>query len=405
MKSLVLVIFLLVIFFAGCKNQTEWTKWRGPNGDAISTEKDWSPNKLDSSNILWTKNIGYGHSAIAVKGDKCFASGWKEEISGKDTLSQTTIYCLDVKSGNEIWKYSYPSAKMRFPGPRSTQVIDGDKLYAISWDGKLFCINSQKGTKNWVVDLAADSLTAFDDWGYCQSPVIYGDLILLNLNKSGIAIDKNSGKVIWNSDFGRASWASVQFVRFKSKTAGVFMAESALKLVDPLTGKVLTSYIKKGEKGMGNDVMPLNDGNLFTSNELLEIGNDSLKSVWINDSISSNFRVGLVLNNFAYQFSDNRNKGNFYCVDLKTGIPVWSSDMGAFGSVIAVNDKLIIITGKGKIIVADAKPDKLNVLKELQVFTFDEKSNNWCWTAPTFQDGKLYVRDSFGNLACIDLSI
>jgi outer membrane protein assembly factor BamB len=156
---------------------------------------------------------------------------------------------------------------------------------------------------------------------------------------------------------------------------------------------------------MGNDVMPLNDGNLFTSNELLEIGNDSLKSVWINDSISSNFRVGLVLNNFAYQFSDNRNKGNFYCVDLKTGIPVWSSDMGAFGSVIAVNDKLIIITGKGKIIVADAKPDKLNVLKELQVFTFDEKSNNWCWTAPTFQDGKLYVRDSFGNLACIDLSI
>jgi outer membrane protein assembly factor BamB len=405
MKSLVFCFLLLSIMFLGCKEKSDWTKWRGTKGDGISTETAWSPNKLDSSNILWTKNIGFGHSAIAVKGDKCYASGWKGDVSEVKANTQATIYCFDIKSGSEVWRFNYPSALRNFPGPRSTPVIDGDLLYAISWDGKLYNINAQNGKENWMVDLTADSLSGTDPWGYCQSPVIYKNLILLNLNKSGIALDKNSGKVVWKSDFGWASYASVQFVNFEGKTAGVFISDKKINLVNPLTGNVLLSYEKKSRKGINNDIMITGDGNLFSSNELLEFSGDSLKSLWINDSIASTFRTGLVLSNFAYQFSDNRNRGNFYCVDLKTGIPVWSSDMGAFGSVIAVNNKLIIITGKGKVVIADAKPDKFNLLKELQLFTFDEKSNNWCWTAPTFLDGKLYVRNSFGDMACIDLGI
>jgi outer membrane protein assembly factor BamB len=405
MKSLVPFFLLLSIVFIGCKDQSDWTKWRGPKGDGISVEKDWSPNKLDSSNILWTKNIGFGHSAIAVMGDNCYASGWKEEIKGNDTLTLTTIYCLETKSGKEIWKYNYPSSNRSFPGPRSTPVIDDNKLYAISWEGKLFCINAQNGKENWVMDLTKDSLTKLDNWGYCPSPVIYKGLLLLNLNKSGIALDKNTGKVIWKSQLDKSHYSSVQLVNFKGKVAGVFMAGNKLNLVDPLTGKVLLSYEKKNQKGMNNDAMATGDGKLFISDELLEFGKDSLKLVWSNDLYSSTFRTGLVLNDFAYQFSNNKNNDNFLCINVKTGALAWAVDLSGFGSVVAVNDKLIIITGKGKLIIADAKTDKFNALKELQIFSFNEKSENWCWTAPTFQDGKLYVRNSFGDLACINLSI
>lgn len=182
------------------------------------------------------------------------------------------------------------------------------------------------------------------------------------------------------------------------------MSGKKLNLVDPSTGKVLLSYQKKSTKGMNSDVMTTADRKLFTSDELLELGKDSLKSLWSNDLYSSTFRTGLVLNDFAYQFSNNRNNDNFLCINVKTGVLAWAVDLSGFGSLIAVNDKLIIITGKGKVVIADAKPDKFNVLKELQLFKFDEKSNNWCWTAPTFQDGRLYVRNSFGDMACIDLS-
>ena len=118
MKSLLLFTVLLFLLFSGCKKSSEWAQWRGPNGDGISKEENWSADKLDSSNILWTKNIGFGHSAISVKGNRCYLSGWKEEISGIDTIPQTTLYCLDVLSGNEVWKFSYPSARRSYPGPR-----------------------------------------------------------------------------------------------------------------------------------------------------------------------------------------------------------------------------------------------------------------------------------------------
>lgn len=217
MKSPITILIFTAILFVGCKNHSNWTKWRGPNGNGISTEAAWNPSKLDSSNIRWTRNIGFGHSAIAVNGNKCYASGWKEVISGKDTLSRASIYCLDVKTGKEIWKFQYSSTSSNFPGPRSTPVIDGNKLYALSWEGKLFCIDAESGKEKWVTDLTKDSLTTLDNWGYCPSPVIYKNLILLNINQSGIALDKKTGKVVWKSQLGKSYYSSVQLVDYMEK--------------------------------------------------------------------------------------------------------------------------------------------------------------------------------------------
>jgi outer membrane protein assembly factor BamB len=406
MKSYLSIIIIAIALFASCSRpQSSWTKWRGENGDGISKETNWDASKLDSSHILWKKNIGFGHSAIAVQGDNCFVTGWNEKISGKDTLGEAAIYCLNTLTGTEVWKYAYPSINGNFPGPRSTPIIDGKKLYAISWEGKLFCIDVQNGKENWTVNLQADSLTVMDNWGYCPSPVIFKDLLLLNLNKTGIALNKNTGKVVWKSEVGDSYYSSVQLVNYNGKISGVFMSGKKLNLVDPLTGKVLLSYEKKSEKGMNNDIMMTREGKLFTSDELLEVTNGSFKSLWTNDSITSNFRTGVIVNDYAYQFCNNRHNDNFNCINLKTGAPAWSEPLSGFGSVIAVSDKLIIITGKGKIIIADAKPDKFNALKELQVFNFNEKLNNWCWTAPTFCGGKLLVRNAGGDIVCIDLSI
>jgi outer membrane protein assembly factor BamB len=404
MKSIFSTLCIIIVLFTSCnKQQPGWTKWRGSQGDGVSTEKDWDAFKLDSAHILWQKNIGYGHSAIAVQGGNCFVTGWMEKISGKDTLGEASIFCLNTTTGKEVWKYTYLSAGSNFPGPRSTPIIDGNKLYAISWEGKLFCINASNGKENWIVDLTKDSLTAMDDWGYCPSPVIYKDLLLLNLNKSGIALDKNTGKVVWNSALEQSYYSSVQLVNYKGEVAGVFMSGKKLNLVDPLTGKVLLSYDKKNERGMNSDIMTTSDVKLFTSDELLEFSDGSVKSLWFNDSIASTFRTGVILNDYAYQFCNNRHNDNFNCINLKTGAPVWSEPLSGFGSIIAVNDKLVIITGKGKIIIADATPDKFNALKELQVFTFNEKLNNWCWTAPTFCGGKLFIRNAGGDMVCINL--
>lgn len=406
MKSLLSIMFVAIVFLTSCnKQQPDWTKWRGPNGDGVSTETAWDASKLDSSNILWKKNIGFGHSAIAVQGENCYATGWNEKISDKDTIGEANIYCFNVSTGKEVWKFTYQSNGRSFPGPRSTPVIDGNKLYAISWEGKLFCIDSKTGTQNWMTNLVADSICLDDRWGICPSPVIYKNLILLNLNKTGLAIDKNSGKVLWNSERKNSHYSTVKLIQFQNKTAGVFMCDTILNIVDPESGKVLASFDKDSDKSMENDAIITTDGSLFMSDELIKIEGQSLKSVWKNDSISSYFRVGVVVGNFAYQFSDNKNKAPFVCVDVRTGVPAWTAELGRFGSVSVAGDKLIILSGLGKVIIANAQPERFTVIKELQVLPAEDLEKNWCWTASTFLDGKLYVRNSFGDMACIDLGI
>jgi hypothetical protein len=404
MKHLFLSLIVVIVFLTSCsKQQQGWTKWRGPNGDGVSTETAWDASKLDSANVLWKKNIGFGHSAIAVQGENCFVTGWHQEVSGKDTFGEDAVYCLNATTGKAIWKFTYPSDDRSFPDPRSTPVIDGKNIYTLSWQGKLFCINAKTGKQKWMVNLIADSLALDDRWGICPSPVIFNDLILLNLNKSGLAISKKTGKMVWNSELKNAHYSTVKIIQFQNKTAGVFMCDSMMNIIDPASGKVLASYHKDSEIGMENDAMVTADGSLFTSDELINIEGPALKSVWKNDTISSFFRVGAVFGGHVYQFSDNKNKAPLVCVDIRNGVPAWSADLGKFGAITVVGDKLMILTGLGKVIIADAKPDGFNIIKELQVLPAEDIEKNWCWTAPTFFGGKLFVRNSAGEMACINL--
>ncbi len=50
------------------------------------------------------------------------------------------VWCLDLKSGKEIWKYSYECKLVDFlheGGPAATPTIDGDSVYTLSKEGIL----------------------------------------------------------------------------------------------------------------------------------------------------------------------------------------------------------------------------------------------------------------------------
>lgn len=404
MKTRLLPLLLFAILL-GCKPEpkSEWTLWRGPQGNNLSTETAWNHEKLDSSHILWSKNIGWGHSAIAVRENHCYASGWHEIIENDDTLRQTTIVCLDLENGKEVWQYSYPSNKRSFPGPGSSPALDGQKLYQISWEGMLYCLDSRNGKELWKKDLAADSLTLRDDWGYNPSPVFHGELLLLNLNQNGIALNKNNGEVVWSSPVQVASYASVQLMQHQGQMLGIFQADSIIRFVDVATGIIVSQYTKNNQKSIHNDVLFTNDNKIFTSNGLLRFDGTTLQSLWQNDSVASSFRTGVIVDGFAYQFSDYKRKKDLYCVDLATGIPRWNADLGEWGSLMGTPGRLIVLTGLGKVLVVETNPDQFKVLAEMQVLPGEKKQENWCWTSPTLCNNKLLVRNSKGDIACIGL--
>jgi outer membrane protein assembly factor BamB len=66
--------------------------------------------------------------------------------------------------------------------------------------------------------------------------------------------------------------------------------------------------------------------------------------------------------------------------------------------LIATNGKLIVLTEKGELLVAEASPKEFKLISRAQVI------GGKCWTTPTLSNGRIYCRNSVGDVVCLDVS-
>ena len=66
-------------------------------------------------------------------------------------------------------------------------------------------------------------------------------------------------------------------------------------------------------------------------------------------------------------------------------------------ALIAAGNKLIIQGAKGELVIAEASPEKLKPLARAQVL------GGKCWTVPALANGRIYCRNSKGDLVCLDV--
>ncbi len=67
------------------------------------------------------------------------------------------------------------------------------------------------------------------------------------------------------------------------------------------------------------------------------------------------------------------------------------------GSLILIDDNLLVLSDQGKLAIVDATPDAYTEKSATQVI------NGKSWTAPSFANGKLYVRN-LTEMACYKLN-
>jgi hypothetical protein len=92
----------------------DWPRWRGPDGNGISTETDWNPKALEKGpKIVWRINVGSGYSNVAIVDNRLYTMGQKRE---KDDINNI-VFCLDVRNGKRIWKYSFFDRREPQPSP------------------------------------------------------------------------------------------------------------------------------------------------------------------------------------------------------------------------------------------------------------------------------------------------
>ena len=243
-----------VLVLAGCslvdsigKGKPSWPRWRGPNGDGVSAETDWNPTALAGEpDVLWSVDVGMGYSNVVFSGNRLFTLR---------RAGASLLICLDAETGEELWSYRFEDRYESQPTP----CTDGRFVYALNKSGELVCVSVKNDELRWKRDIGEDFGAEDLHYGYAQSPVLAGDILLLNVNTSGIGEDKKTGELLWASqpntvDLYEGYYATPVVYQRDGSTHALLFSGTGLFSVDVQSGEPVwfQEWIDKTYKDRSN---------------------------------------------------------------------------------------------------------------------------------------------------------
>lgn len=378
----------------------DWPRWRGSNVDGISKETSWTTDwPKEGPSQLWKASVGVGFSSVSVSDGRLFTMGNRD---GTDV-----VYCFEAETGKELWRHSYPCELDPIyyeGGPGATPTVDQASVFTFSKRGHLFRLRASDGAVLWQKNLTNETGVIKPRWGFAGSPLIQGDLLILNAGKTGTAVNKTTGDIVWTSATNAAGYASpVPFTVEGEKCAAIFSGKAlfGVKISD---GKPLweRSWITKWDINAADPIVL--DNTMFISTfdrgcALIRFDKHESSVVWENKNIGNHFNGCVAWKGYVYGFDGNTDQArkDFRCIDLASGDVKWVYRGLGLGSVTAADGKLIVLSERGELVVAEANPIAFKPLARVQVL------GGKCWTVPVLANGRIYCRNAKGTLVCLDV--
>ncbi len=384
----------------------DWSHWRGPDLNGISSETGWLAKWTDDGpKRLWKAEVGTGFSSVSVANGKVYTLGNSGRGRGEE---KDTVFCFDAATGKAIWSHAYEAKldpKYYVGGPSSTPTVNGDRVFTLSKRGLLICFGADDGHVIWQKNVAEETKAKRPTWGFAGSPLVSGSTLYVNVGSHGMALDKKNGKILWSTGRESSGYSSfVPHVR-DGKRELVTFAYKEIVAVDPKTGSVLWSYPWE-TKHDTNSADPILIGDkVFISSgydrgcALLQVDGNQVRKLWENKNMRNHFNPCVLIDGHVYGFDGNTGRAKFKCIELASGKVQWEEgSFNGFGAVQAIGKKLLIISNQGELVVAEADTGEFKEISRAQV------TGPKCWTTPVLSNGRIYCRNSRGDLTCLDVS-
>ncbi|MFQ3592081.1 MAG: PQQ-binding-like beta-propeller repeat protein, partial [Gemmataceae bacterium] len=255
----------------------DWPAWRGADRSGLSREtgllRQWPAG---GPKLAWkVGNLGGGYSTPSIAEGKLYvlgARGLKASGGGKGkgkggggsgAAVTELLICLDLKAqGKELWVSEIGSTTGSYPGPRSTPTVDGDRIFALSSNGVLACVEARRGKLIWKKNLAKDFGGAPGNWWYAESPLVDGDRLVVTPGGSSatlVCLNKADGSVIWKGQVrnlkdgkkpaNTAGYSSVVVATIAGTKTYVQLLQGGVVGMDAATGKMLWNYNNPASSG------------------------------------------------------------------------------------------------------------------------------------------------------------
>lgn len=415
---------------------SDWPTFLGLTRNGVSTETRL--NRELPPPLIWEIPKGAGYTAPAIVG----AHLVMQHRVGDEEI----VECLHAETGASQWQFRYVTAfEDRYGynnGPRSSPVIDGERVYTMGAEGRMHCLELGSGELIWGRDLREDYRVTQDFFGTASTPLVEGQFLIVNVGAPGgpavVGFDKTNGDEVWRAgaEWGPSYASPVPAVVHEQRRVFVFAGgESSppaggLMSIDPATGRIDFTFPWRSRtfESVNASCPVVFDNKVFISasyrigSALVEVLPDfTHRVVWTTQEFGLHFNTAIHRDGYLYGF-DGRNEGDasLACVDAATGeivwreTPEWREDIngrsviaGTYrGSLMSVDGGFLCLGELGHLLWLNLTPQGYEEVSRAWLFPARET-----WVLPVLSRGLLYVaqnargllRETDSRLLCYDL--
>jgi outer membrane protein assembly factor BamB len=426
-------LFLTLVHGAQAR---DWPQWFGPERDGVWREKDLIDKFPDKgASIPWRTPLGTGYSGPAVAGDRVYVldrvravDSDGKPLSGKNGIQgKEGLLCLNADDGKVIWRHEYDCVyKVSYPsGPRTTPVVQENRVYALGAMGDLFCLEADTGKPVWTKNLVKEyKVDPTPVWGYAAHLLIDGDLLYSLVGGEGsavVAFEKKTGKEVWKALTAKEICYSPPMIfEAGGKRQLIIWHDLSVNGLDPATGKVYweVPYPEEGkpQRPCVNVATLRKDGQLlFLSSTyhgpmMLKFAEDKpdVKVLWRKEpkvpsqpeGLCSLMASPVIKDGYVYGIGFD---GALICLEAETGKEQWqsyalmdgkSTDCGT-AFLIPQGDRFVIFTEKGDLVLATLTPKEYKEISRAHVIEPVEsaRGRKVVWSHPAFANQSVFVRN------------
>jgi outer membrane protein assembly factor BamB len=401
MRPASICVFLFTVAAVG----TEWPQWGGPGRDFVLPAGAMAPTwPASGPKQLWSRDLGDGYSSMVLSGGVLYTMYRR----GADDV----VIALESTTGKTVWETAIAAAHRSGmnveagPGPHSTPLIAGDRLFVTTVMGHLVALDRKTGKRLWSHDLWTKSKGTFLERGYASSPLAYKDRVIVPVGGDGralMAFRQSDGAVIWSRGDMQNAYSSPILIRVGGRDQVVsFMAEDVMG-ADAETGEVLWTVRHRTMYDI-NAATPAwcEDASVLVVSSGYDGGARGIRvgkaaaELWHHKRLRVHHTNMICKDGVVYGSSGDFGPAPLTAVEAKTGRVLWQNRAFAKASFVLSGSSLYVVDDDGSVAVATISPQGLKVQGEKQLL----RAN--AWTVPMLVGSRLFVRDRH-RLAALEL--
>lgn len=379
----------------------DWPQWRGPNRDGVAASfaapKVW-PDKLKT---IWKVQVGIGHASPVVVGRRVYLHSRQDETE--------VVSCFDLATGKQLWRDSYPTPYMMHPaalshgkGPKSTPVVYNNKLYTFGISGILSCYDAAAGTVRWRKEFSKQFKATSPLFGTAASPIVHNGMVIVHIggHDAGAltAFNAETGDVKWSWTGDGPGYASPVVFETAGAAQIVTQTQKSIAGFSPATGELLwqipfeTEYVQNiVTPAVYKQTLILSglDKGTMAIRVIKRAQKWETEQVWRNEDVSMYMNSPVVSGDYVFGLSHKR-KGQFFCLDARTGKTLWTSNGrdGDNAAIVSAGQFVIMLTNAADLIVARSDSKQFEVLKKYSV------ADSPTWAHPVIVGNRVLIKDA-----------